>query len=40
MILDVEQLIARARTYGINVANHGFCEDFKEKVQEFDYMMK
>jgi hypothetical protein len=30
MNMEIEELIAKARTYGINVAKHGYCEDFKK----------
>lgn len=33
---DIEDLINRARTYGIPVKNHGHDEKFKKQVQLYD----
>jgi len=30
LTLEVEKMIAKARTYGINITKHGFCEEFRK----------
>jgi hypothetical protein len=36
---EIEEYIAKARTYGINITKHGFCEEFRRNVKEYDEMV-
>lgn len=41
LTMEIESLIAKARTYGINISKHGFCEEFRKHVKEVDeYIMQ
>jgi hypothetical protein len=37
---EIDENIAKARTYGVTITKHGFCEEFRRTVQEYDEMVK
>ena len=40
LTIEIDEIISKARTFGVPITKHGFCEEFRNRVKEFDEMCK